>query len=484
MWGFISAYFGIDMPDVAFTPGHSTPFAFIADAFFNPAQDVAAWANRRGIKTLAMSILAALEYYFAVPEAPIKGRVLSGSEDQARTLYEYWAEWCWSLLPHRLKDEPGRNITRLDNGDFEIFAASQKRVRGPSIQRLYWDEVDEIDKEVMAASVGTLTTLRGVSARIVAASTWHLAHGPMGKLVEDAESRGFHLHKWNVWESLQHCPKDRHQNGKGCDTCLLGTVCLAKARERKPGAKIGIAAQCCGLFAIDDAIKLLRQWSQDQWEAEAECKRPSLEGLVYPQFSKAVHVVDDLDFDPALPTFRAIDWGLNDFICLWMQEGKKGQVYVVDEYHAQGATTAQNARALRKLDEDAPDGQAIEATYCDPAGRNRSDQTGHSDVDVFRKEGIPCRYNLSAWAHNVLNGIQAVRAALKPAAGPPRLRVAGKCKGLVRAFESYKLRQVNGEWIDEPVKPQEHDHIMDALRYFYVNRHAGLRAEAKTMGYA
>ncbi|NQU76624.1 MAG: hypothetical protein HQ546_09965, partial [Planctomycetes bacterium] len=191
LWAFIGAHFGLWLPHKVFTPGHSTPFHFVADGFFHPGKDLAAWANRRGIKTLAASILAALEYRFS--DRPVKGRVLAGSEDQAKTLYHYWQQWCWTLLQDRLRGEPGQLVTRLDNGDFEILAASAKRVRGPGIQRLFWDEVDEIDPEIMSASVGTLTTLNNVQARVVATSTWHHAHGPMGKLVASATEKGFSL---------------------------------------------------------------------------------------------------------------------------------------------------------------------------------------------------------------------------------------------------------------------------------------------------
>ena len=484
LWAFIGVHCGIWLPWRTFTAGHSTPFDFLADAFFHPAKDLACWANRRGIKTLAMAMLAVLEYCWAEPAAPIRGRVLSGSEDQARTLYEYWEKWCWGLLRERIQDEPLRTLTRLDNGDFQIFAASQKRVRGPGVQRLYWDEVDEIDPAIMAASVGTLTSLNGVPARTIAASTWHYAHGPMGQLIDDAEAKGFTLHKWNMWESIQRCPVERHQDGRGCRACPLEGPCRAQAYLIDKNARVGVAARACGLFAIDDAIKQYRQWSLQQWDAEAECKRPALEGLVYPQFDRRVHVQADLDFDDALPTYWAIDWGMNDFVCLWIQENKRRQVFIVDEYWSQQCTTAQNAKAINALDSGVDGTIPIETTFCDPAGRSRSDQTGYSDIQVFLQNGIPCRYTLAPWATDIHNGVSIVRAVLKPAGGPPRLFIAGKCTQLIKAFESYKLRQVNGDWIDEPIKPQACDHPMDALRYYFVNRHAPFRAEVRQMGYS
>ena len=90
---------------------------------------------------------------------------------------------------------------------------------------------------------------------------------------------------------------------------------------------------------------------------------------------------------------------------------------------------------------------------------------------------------LSPWAREVLNGVQFLRALLQPAVGKPRLFIAPKCKKLIEAFESYKLRQVNGEYIDEPIKPQSCDHPMDALRYFVVNRKHGEMSGARQLGF-
>lgn len=480
LWAFIGSDFSISLPFQSFTEGHSTPFDFVADAFFHPEQDLAAWANRSGGKTLASSIIAALEYLFYDQDQALHSRVLSGSEDQAKNLYGYWQQWCYdTLLRSKLKDDPGRMLTRLSNGDVEILAASQKRVRGAKVQRLYRDEIDEIEPEILGASVGMLASINGTPARSIDTSTWHHPAGPMGKLVENAEARGIRLHKWGVWESIACCPQNRHDNGRNCGTCPLGPVCLEKARTRNPRAKKGIASQASGIFAINDAIKQYRQWSKQQWEAEAECKRPSLQGLVYPQFDRALHVKVDLDFQDALPTCRAIDFGLNDFVCLWIQHDKAGRIFVVDEYWATDATVATNAAAINRLDADAQ----IEATYCDPAGRNRNDQTGYSDIDVLKSAGIPCRYTMSRLATEIANGINLIRAALAPASGRPRLFIAGKCKRLIEAFESYKLRKVNNEWIDEPIKPQPCDHPMDALRYYFVNRHSTSKTKVGYLKY-
>ncbi|MGB2820027.1 MAG: hypothetical protein WBF17_03540 [Phycisphaerae bacterium] len=480
LWLYVGHELGVWLPCRAVTPGHSTPLDFVADAFFHPRRDLAVWANRSGLKTLSASIIAAL--VFRLSKAPLRARVLSGSEMQARNLYEYWSRWCSRFLRDRLIGSPGRLLTRLKGGDFEILAASQKRVRGAKVQLLFRDEVDEIDPDVFSASVGMLASRPGAPARTVNTSTWHRANGPMSRLVADAAERGIRLHKWNLWEALERCPPERHEYGRGCASCTLGRVCLEKARELHADTQrmVGVAAECCGLLAIDDAIKQLSQWSIEQWRAEAECKRPSLQGLVYPSFDGIVHVRAGLGFSPDLPTWRAIDWGWGNFVCLWIQVDKAGCVKVVDEYCTQNATTADNAREVR----DRSEGRRIEATFCDPAGRNHNDQTGYSDIQVFESSGIPCTYSLSPWAREVRNGVSLVRSFLAPAAGGPQMFVSGRCKQLIKAFESYRNRMVNGEYVDEPIKPQACDHPMDALRYYFVNYWAPVRAEMRRMSYA
>jgi len=200
---------------------------------------------------------------------------------------------------------------------------------------------------------------------------------------------------------------------------------------------------------------------------------------VYPQFDRMIHVRADLDFADELPIYRAIDFGLNDFVCLWLQTDKRGTVYVVDEYWATNTRLSEHARFIRAQDERI----AVDATYVDPAGRNRNDQTGYSDVQVLEDAGIPCEYTLAPWAREVRNGINLIRAHLQPAAGSPRLFIAGKCRTLIEAMEKYKLRVVNGEYIDEPIKPQSCDHPMDALRYYFVNRHQQYRGETTQLGF-
>ncbi len=464
LWGWIRQHFGVTLPHKAFTPAHSTPLDFVADAFFHPGKDVAAWANRSGIKTLGASILAALD--FTVNDG-LQARVLSGSEDQSKNLYGYWRTWCEGPLAWRVSGDVKKLLTRVGGGQFEILAASQKKVRGGKVQRLYEDELDEIDPEIDEAAVGMIDSRPAMPGRTVYLSTWHRVDGPMGRLIDACPDNGVALHRWNLWESIERC--ERHDNGPGCEQCPLEQSCVAAAREfhADPDRRVGIAAEGTGLYRIDDAIKAARKVSKSTWDAEYLCKRPSVDGLVYPEFDALTHKCESPPAD--LTIHRAIDWGYNIFVCLWIGEEKEGRAYVLDTYRAESGTLVQHAGYI-----NAHRLQRIAATYCDPAGRNKNDQTGKSNVQLFAEHGIRCRYTLSPKLREVRNGVQMVRAMLRSAAGGARLFYVPSAgnRAFVRAMQSYRNRKVNGIWLDEPKDPQEHEHIPDALRYFVVNRQA------------
>lgn len=457
--------FGVLLPHDPFTPGHSTPFHFVADALLHGERDVAAWACRSGGKTLAASMIAAMEFIYI---DALQARVLSGSENQSRNLYEYWRRWCGSNdLKRRLRGPVRQGATDVAGGRLEILAASQRDVRGPKVHRLFEDELDEITPEIDAAAVGMIASSDDIPGRTIYTSTWHRTDGPMARLVDGCVANGVSLHKWNIWEAIAECSVDRHRDGAGCEDCPLAGPCVDKAREhhKEPDRRLGIAAEPGGLCAVDDVIKAYSKIGLAAWQAEYECKRPVADGLVYPEFDPSVHRDDD---PPAgLTLYRTIDWGSGVFVCLWLGADSSGRTWLLDTYRAEQGTVHQHAHYIRshRL-------RNIRSTFCDPAGRNRNDQTGRSNVEIFRSYGIHCTYATAPRAREVRNGISLVRAALAPADGKRRFFAVTSDNNaiFVKAMQSYKNRRVNGVWIDQPQDPQEFEHIPDALRYYFVNR--------------
>ena len=92
-----------------------------------------------------------------------------------------------------------------------------------------------------------------------------------------------------------------------------------------------------------------------------------------------------------------------------------------------------------------------------------------------------------SWAHNVKlyddTGIASIRSALAPADGRIRLFVSPKCEQLIRSFGALQYQKLpGGQYCELPEKDGVHDHVIDALRYFFVN-HFGKAHNVKVTSY-
>lgn len=172
------------------------------------------------------------------------------------------------------------------------------------------------------------------------------------------------------------------------------------------------------------------------------------EGVVYPGFSEAVHVVDNFKIPEEWPLYRAIDLGYNNpLVCLWGALSPDNILYVYDEhyeskqligYHSDRIKEREGRFVSTVRDHDAQDGAELEnnGIYTRPA----------------RKD--------------VKEGIQKVAARLKKRGnGKPGIFVFRKCINTIREYQSYQWEKgVDGKPVKETPKKID-DHAMDALRY-------------------
>ena len=187
------------------------------------------------------------------------------------------------------------------------------------------------------------------------------------------------------------------------------------------------------------------------------------EGLIYPMFSKALHVVKA---EPRHYSqyYVSVDYGtLNPFSAgLW---GKSGKIwYRIKEYYYDG-----RKQGYQKTDEEyyaelerLTKGLNVTSVIVDPSAA--------SFITVIRRKG---RYNVIPADNNVLDGIRYTADCLKN----NKIKFNECCENTFAEFVSYvwdtKYAQKTGE--DKPVK--EHDHAMDDIRYFcytVLSRESGL----------
>ncbi len=453
---WVRAVLGFDMPRRARTPGHAAPFEYLTHTFFEPdphaadvLRDVIVWANRGGGKTQLGAIATLLDLLF---KPGVQIRILGGSLEQSSRMYAYLRRLLdSSTFRHRIVDRLRAHAVELDNGSrVEVLAQSQTAVRGQRIHKLRCDEVELFDPDVWEAA--QLTTRSGwcgdtyVRGVIEAVSTMHRPYGLMQRLVDETDAR---VLRWNVIDVLERCPESRP-----CETCALWSDCRGRAKSGR------------GYIAIDDAVAQIRRVGREAWESEMLCARPSRADAVYPMFDERSHVVD---LDAAALTQlkrRAVLWvGGLDFgfrdptVLLWACLDVDGVLHVVDEHVESGWTTAQHLAAVRAR----AAWPFFDWIGCDPAGRQRSEQTGISVAAQWRQGG----FSLRSYPTAVESGLAMVSKRLQRADGSIDLVIHTRCRRLIESLATYRYPSDQPGDVN-PIKDGA-DHAADALRYLVVN---------------
>ena len=172
------------------------------------------------------------------------------------------------------------------------------------------------------------------------------------------------------------------------------------------------------------------------------------EGLVYPMFDRAIHVVPAED-RPYRRFYVSMDYGtLNPTAMLLLGECG-GKWYLVREYYHSGRDTGQ-----QKTDDEYYDalvslcgGRKIDRIIIDPSAA--------SFITLVRRRG---EYHVLPARNDVLPGISATATAL----GRGDILISDCCVNTIREFGLYSWDTKSET--DRVIKTD--DHAMDALRYF------------------
>lgn len=120
-----------------------------------------------------------------------------------------------------------------------------------------------------------------------------------------------------------------------------------------------------------------------------------------------------------------------------------------------------------KLKEHGLNEKSIKYCYTDPAGNAGELSSGLSPVDMLRNRG----FSVINKGSTILPGLAQVRSFIKNSKGERRFFVTKNCVETIEAFNAYQYAPTNnGNIKEEALKDGINDHMMDAIRYFFVNR--------------
>lgn len=219
----------------------------------------------------------------------------------------------------------------------------------------------------------------------------------------------------------------------------------------------------------EDLQDAKRTSTKENFAQEYGAEFTSLAGKVYP-FDRNLDI-GLFPYNPAIPTFCSIDFGYRMPAVLWFQTYQQdgaNHVNIIDEVVHQ---TNLKVDKLAEIVMGKP--YNVSRFYGDPAGYQVNAGTGIGDAELFyRYTGKRIFTIRDKTSRNVEAGINHVRSFIENAKNERFLHVNKKCIEIAEDLEAYRYPEhKDGTHIkNEPLKDGYHDHSMDCMRYFFVNK--------------
>ena len=206
--------------------------------------------------------------------------------------------------------------------------------------------------------------------------------------------------------------------------------------------------------------------SQVDFEQEYLAKFVTKGGLIYQDFNES-NIIKPTDLtDHTHDFYLGMDFGFANptAICFMAVDRVTQQVIQFDELYA---TRTPIEKIIEQLKEKISDLKiTIKAIYTDPAGNAEELSSGLSPVDLLRKAG----FQVVNKGTRITPGLALVRSFIKAADGSIRYHVTNNCDKTIDNFYGYSYKTISDRQTEDPDKSDGHDHMMDAIRYFFVNR--------------
>ena len=194
------------------------------------------------------------------------------------------------------------SLTKLDNGsEISILPGTMSGVNGPHPQRTNFDEVELTQWKILMEFMSMAKSTKDVPSCVRITSTRKFSYGPMQRLIDEKDKRGFKMYMWCIWETIEKCPDTRsgtvpcyvlvpddrdniqkykvfsdnkedfnkefpidvlqsnREKYSGCLSCPLVEVCLAKAKRAD------------GYYSIVDTIDKFTGMDLRRWCWSVDC---------------------------------------------------------------------------------------------------------------------------------------------------------------------------------------------------------------------
>ncbi len=202
-------------------------------------------------------------------------------------------------------------------------------------------------------------------------------------------------------------------------------------------------------------------------------------GLVYPSFSKDMHIIDPFRIPQDWPKFRVIDFGSRDpFCCLWYAVGPNSEIYVYREYYERNPSvpSMQHAEAIRLRTAS----EHIQWTIADPSAKQLITDMAHFGVAPIRaadNDRTAGRVRVMEYLQPTEYGKPPYNHGKRPMGKTrwPKLYIFSDCVELIGEIKFYRWKESKARE-GEKERTEGSDHAMDCLRYLCMDRPSPLKS--------
>lgn len=222
----------------------------------------------------------------------------------------------------------------------------------------------------------------------------------------------------------------------------------------------------------EEELKLVQnEISRDEYRQEYLAEFITKAGRVYDEFN-GENIIPP--FSPNTDTFDiylGMDFGFANHTAIAfmaVDRSTNEDVYQFDEIYVNRFQIHDIIKLIRiKLQEHKLTQANIQACFTDPAGNADELSSGISPVDSMRNEG----FKIINKGSTINSGIALVRAYIRNSLNKIRYHITSNCIETIRCFNGYQYNSSKDGLVkEEPLKDNQHDHLMDAVRYFFVNK--------------
>jgi phage terminase large subunit len=227
------------------------------------------------------------------------------------------------------------------------------------------------------------------------------------------------------------------------------------------------------LITEDELTTIAASVSEMDFRQEFLAEFVTRAGMVYDEFSEA-NVIES--FAPSLGDFDiclGVDFGFANptAVAFLAVHQATGEVVMFDELYISRAKIDEIEQIIVAiLAKHLLYPHDVKYMYTDPSGNATSQDLsdGISPVDYLRMS--PARWRVVNKKSLIAPGLALVRSFIRASNGAHRFFITKNCSEGIRSLSGYAYDHKEGSTIkEEALKDGIHDHMCDAIRYFFVN---------------